>query len=185
MTSASLSSSSRKRRSDTAVIPTALSSTGNDSNKNATTTTASAMASTSSTGSTNKGGSRLRVRINRYHGVAQWAWGTKKERLDDKRDFFFLQQCLMFCSQLPYFFLMFLFLFFQGNHDPNEVCGICQSAYEGVAPGGRWPGEDCPVVWGKCSHSFHLQCVVTWLNGPTARTFDKSIVHDCVRWNAM
>ncbi|CAB9499644.1 promoting complex subunit 11 [Seminavis robusta] len=56
-----------------------------------------------------------------------------------------------------------------GNHDPNEVCGICQSAYEGVAPGGRWPGEDCPVVWGKCSHSFHLQCVVTWLNGPTAR----------------
>lgn len=62
-----------------------------------------------------------------------------------------------------------LLYFSPGNHDPNEVCGICQSAYEGVAPGGRWPGEDCPVVWGKCSHSFHLQCVVTWLNGPTAR----------------
>ena len=58
-----------------------------------------------------------------------------------------------------------------GNHDPNEVCGICQSAYEGLAPGSRWPGEDSPVVWGKCSHSFHLQCVVTWLNGPTARKY--------------
>lgn len=47
--------------------------------------------------------------------------------------------------------------------DQDEVCGICQSAYEGVAPGGKFPGDECPVVWGKCRHSFHLQCVNTWL----------------------
>ena len=45
----------------------------------------------------------------------------------------------------------------------KEVCGICQSAFEGVAPGVKYPGDECPVVWGKCGHSFHLQCVSTWL----------------------
>ena len=48
--------------------------------------------------------------------------------------------------------------------DQDEVCGICQSAFEGVAPGAKFPGDECPVVWGKCGHSFHLQCVTTWLS---------------------
>ena len=47
----------------------------------------------------------------------------------------------------------------------GEVCGICQSAFEGVAPGAKFPGDECPVVWGVCGHSFHLQCVSTWLQG--------------------
>mmetsp|Transcript_21850 Transcript_21850/g.32706 ORF Transcript_21850/g.32706 Transcript_21850/m.32706 type:complete len:142 (+) Transcript_21850:31-456(+) len=47
--------------------------------------------------------------------------------------------------------------------EEDEVCGICQSAYEGVAPGVKYPGDECPVVWGKCGHSFHIQCVTTWL----------------------
>ena len=46
----------------------------------------------------------------------------------------------------------------------DEVCGICQSAFEGVAPGVKYPGDECPVVFGKCGHAFHLQCVSTWLN---------------------
>ena len=46
----------------------------------------------------------------------------------------------------------------------DEVCGICQSAFEGVAPGIKFPGDECPVVFGKCGHAFHLQCVATWLN---------------------
>jgi hypothetical protein len=32
----------------------------------------------------------------------------------------------------------------------DEVCGICQSAFEGVAPGVKYPGDECPVVFGKC-----------------------------------
>lgn len=47
--------------------------------------------------------------------------------------------------------------------EEEDVCGICQSAYEGVAPGGKFPGDECPVVWGNCGHSFHLQCITTWL----------------------
>ena len=39
----------------------------------------------------------------------------------------------------------------------DEVCGICQSAFEGVAPGCKYPGDECPVVFGKCGHAFHLQ----------------------------
>mmetsp|Transcript_10388 Transcript_10388/g.28611 ORF Transcript_10388/g.28611 Transcript_10388/m.28611 type:complete len:142 (+) Transcript_10388:285-710(+) len=46
----------------------------------------------------------------------------------------------------------------------DEVCGICQSAYEGVAPGVKYPGDECPVVFGKCGHACHLQCITTWLN---------------------
>lgn len=48
--------------------------------------------------------------------------------------------------------------------DDDEVCGICQSAYEGVAPGAKFPGDECPVVLGRCGHCFHLQCVTTWLS---------------------
>jgi len=49
------------------------------------------------------------------------------------------------------------------NAGQDEVCGICQSPFEGVAPGVKYPGDECPVVWGKCGHSFHLQCISTWL----------------------
>lgn len=34
----------------------------------------------------------------------------------------------------------------------DEVCGICQSPFEGVAPGAKFPGDECPVVFGKCGH---------------------------------
>eukprot|EP00553_Chaetoceros_curvisetus_P011655 CAMPEP_0204642322 /NCGR_PEP_ID=MMETSP0717-20131115/51626_1 /ASSEMBLY_ACC=CAM_ASM_000666 /TAXON_ID=230516 /ORGANISM="Chaetoceros curvisetus" /LENGTH=157 /DNA_ID=CAMNT_0051663085 /DNA_START=727 /DNA_END=1200 /DNA_ORIENTATION=+ len=47
--------------------------------------------------------------------------------------------------------------------EDDDVCGICQSPYEGVTPGAKFPGDECPVVWGKCGHSFHIQCITTWL----------------------
>ena len=32
-----------------------------------------------------------------------------------------------------------------------------------MAPGVKFPGDECPVVFGKCGHAFHLQCVNAWL----------------------
>lgn len=52
--------------------------------------------------------------------------------------------------------------------DGDEVCGICQCAYEGVPPDVKYPGDECPVVWGTCKHSFHIQCIEKWL--PTRGT---------------
>ena len=49
------------------------------------------------------------------------------------------------------------------NASDGEVCGICQGSFEGCAPGVKYPGDESPVVWGKCGHPFHLQCVSTWL----------------------
>lgn len=30
--------------------------------------------------------------------------------------------------------------------DEDDVCIVCQSAFEGVAPGVKFPGDECPVV---------------------------------------
>ncbi|XP_014386715.1 PREDICTED: anaphase-promoting complex subunit 11, partial [Myotis brandtii] len=30
--------------------------------------------------------------------------------------------------------------------------------------GGKVPGDDCPLVWGQCSHCFHMHCILKWLN---------------------
>lgn len=49
--------------------------------------------------------------------------------------------------------------------EEDEVCGICQSAFEGTAPGVPYPGDECPVVFGKCSHAFHLICLQKWISG--------------------
>ena len=38
-----------------------------------------------------------------------------------------------------------------------------QVAFDGAAPGTRYPGDNCPVVWGKCAHAFHLPCITRWL----------------------
>ncbi|KAG7349824.1 anaphase-promoting complex subunit 11 RING-H2 finger-domain containing protein [Nitzschia inconspicua] len=52
----------------------------------------------------------------------------------------------------------------RGDEEEEEVCGICQSAFEGTPPGVKYPGDEAPVVFGVCGHAFHLQCVATWLN---------------------
>jgi anaphase-promoting complex subunit 11 len=53
------------------------------------------------------------------------------------------------------------------NHVPDEegdVCGICRVAYEGCCPSCKMPGDDCPLMWGQCTHVFHMHCVLKWTN---------------------
>lgn len=39
--------------------------------------------------------------------------------------------------------------------------------FDGCPPEGKYPGDDSPVVWGTCSHPFHLQCINRWLSTQT------------------
>ena len=45
----------------------------------------------------------------------------------------------------------------------EEVCGICRLAFDACCPDCSIPGDSCPPVWGKCNHSFHMHCIVKWL----------------------
>ena len=45
----------------------------------------------------------------------------------------------------------------------DEVCGICRMPFESCCPGVKFPGDDCPPVWGQCGHALHMQCLMKWL----------------------
>ena len=30
--------------------------------------------------------------------------------------------------------------------------------------GVKYPGDDCPPVWGTCGHALHMQCIMKWLD---------------------
>ena len=32
--------------------------------------------------------------------------------------------------------------------------------FETCCPGVKYPGDDCPPVWGNCGHSMHMQCIM-------------------------
>ena len=38
----------------------------------------------------------------------------------------------------------------------DDVCGICRMPYDGCPSEVKFPGDDSPVVWGVCTHAFHL-----------------------------
>ncbi|KAF9650666.1 anaphase-promoting complex subunit Apc11 [Thelephora ganbajun] len=62
-----------------------------------------------------------------------------------------------------------------GNADHDEgdgegdVCGICRVPYEGCCPTCKVPGDDCPLIWGECSHVFHMHCLLKWIGTPASK----------------
>ncbi|EAY13562.1 hypothetical protein TVAG_389590 [Trichomonas vaginalis G3] len=45
-------------------------------------------------------------------------------------------------------------------------CSICNTEFEMAAPGIKFPGDDSPIVLGRCGHAFHLQCIEKWIYRP-------------------
>ena len=95
------------------------------------------------TNNNNSNNTKLKLRIKRWHGVARWTWGVDSSLNNDHN---------------------------MGDDDgemdaddDDGICIVCQGPYEGAAPGCKYPGDECPVVWGRCGHAFHLQCVSAWL----------------------
>ncbi|KAI0825263.1 anaphase-promoting complex subunit Apc11 [Trametes gibbosa] len=55
-----------------------------------------------------------------------------------------------------------------GTNDPDDdgegdVCGICRVPFEGCCPSCKMPGDDCPLIWGECTHVFHMHCLLQWI----------------------
>ena len=50
----------------------------------------------------------------------------------------------------------------------DDVCGICRNPFDGCPPDAKFPGDDSPVVWGQCTHAFHLPCINKWLSSQQA-----------------
>ncbi|KAI0529584.1 hypothetical protein KFK09_002137 [Dendrobium nobile] len=51
----------------------------------------------------------------------------------------------------------------------DETCGICRMAFDGCCPDCKFPGDDCPLIWGACNHAFHLHCILKWVNSQTTQ----------------
>ncbi|KAI4994530.1 anaphase-promoting complex subunit 11-like [Hordeum vulgare subsp. vulgare] len=50
----------------------------------------------------------------------------------------------------------------------DETCGICRMAFDGCCTDCKFPGDDCPIIWGVCNHAFHLHCILKWVNSQTS-----------------
>ena len=48
----------------------------------------------------------------------------------------------------------------------GDVCGICHSEFERPCTGCKVAGDDCPPAWGACNHTFHMHCIMRWLEAP-------------------
>ena len=92
----------------------------------------------------------MKVTVKHWHAVAQWRWDTGNTGSDD-------------------------------TDGESDVCGICRVPFEGCCPSCKMPGDDCPLsnsfavsgtwyadpmilVWGECTHVFHLHCLLKWLS---------------------
>ncbi|KAG7284080.1 hypothetical protein NEMBOFW57_010441 [Staphylotrichum longicolle] len=53
----------------------------------------------------------------------------------------------------------------------DDVCGICQVHFDGTCPTCKYPGDDCPLLSGKCGHNFHMDC----LKSELALSIDNSV----------
>ncbi|KAH8101392.1 anaphase-promoting complex subunit 11 RING-H2 finger-domain-containing protein [Cristinia sonorae] len=53
--------------------------------------------------------------------------------------------------------------------EEGDVCGICRVAYEGCCPTCKMPGDDCPLIWGECTHVFHMHCLLKWIGTASSK----------------
>ncbi|GAA98723.1 uncharacterized protein L969DRAFT_84563 [Mixia osmundae IAM 14324] len=48
--------------------------------------------------------------------------------------------------------------------EEEDVCGICRAPFDGCCQDCKRPGDECPLMWGECSHVFHMHCILKWLS---------------------
>ncbi|KAI9197225.1 RING/U-box [Polychytrium aggregatum] len=63
----------------------------------------------------------------------------------------------------------------EGEDDDEDICGICRFPYDACCPNCKNPGDDCSLLWGECSHVFHLHCITQWLVTRDHCPMDRSV----------
>ncbi|KAL8291484.1 hypothetical protein RQP46_002462 [Phenoliferia psychrophenolica] len=93
----------------------------------------------------------MKVTVNHHHAVAVWKWELKPtknrtveggaaggaEEVEEPEE--------------------------EDDDDDDDVCGICRVSYDGCCPDCKVPGDECPLIWGECTHVFHMHCLLKWL----------------------
>ncbi|ODV75986.1 anaphase promoting complex subunit 11 [Cyberlindnera jadinii NRRL Y-1542] len=60
----------------------------------------------------------------------------------------------------------------------EEVCGICRTSFDMTCSSCKFPGDQCPLVLGVCTHRFHTHCIEKWLEVETS----KNLCPMCRQW---
>ncbi|KAG0143312.1 hypothetical protein CROQUDRAFT_31050, partial [Cronartium quercuum f. sp. fusiforme G11] len=81
----------------------------------------------------------MKVRIKNFNAVAHWRWNLSKEEEEEDEE------------------------------SEEELCGICRAPFEGCCPDCRIPGDDCPLIWGECTHIFHMHCLLKWISEESSK----------------
>ncbi|WRT63295.1 uncharacterized protein IL334_000200 [Kwoniella shivajii] len=100
----------------------------------------------------------MKVTIHSCHSVAYWKWDISSDEphklhhlvdLEDLENGYLNDE--------------------DDDDDDEEVCGICQNAFEGCCPECKVPGDDCPLIWGECTHVFHMHCLLKWIDTESSK----------------
>ncbi|BEI82599.1 hypothetical protein CcaverHIS002_0304670 [Cutaneotrichosporon cavernicola] len=90
----------------------------------------------------------MKVTINALRPIAVWKWDTSTE---------------------PHKLYHYSTGGIMDDDDEDEECGICRLAFESCCPSCKMPGDDCPLIWGTCTHVFHMHCLLKWLDTDQSR----------------
>ncbi|ODN89664.1 anaphase-promoting complex subunit 11 [Cryptococcus wingfieldii CBS 7118] len=88
----------------------------------------------------------MKLKIESYNAVAYWKWDVSTE-----------PHKLYHAASADGGGIM------DDDDDDEEVCGICQAPFESTCPDCKVPGDDCPLIWGECTHVFHMHCLLKWI----------------------
>ncbi|KZT58798.1 RING/U-box [Calocera cornea HHB12733] len=84
----------------------------------------------------------MKVTVKQWNAVAYWKWDTGSTTEADPNP---------------------------DEDAEDDVCGICRVSFEGCCPTCKMPGDDCPLIWGQCTHVFHMHCLLKWLNTASSK----------------
>ncbi|KAK6904788.1 anaphase-promoting complex subunit 11 [Kwoniella mangroviensis CBS 10435] len=105
----------------------------------------------------------MKITIHSYHSVAYWKWDISSDephKLHNHLDLDDIENGYINPDDPATM---------EDDDEDDEVCGICQNAFEGCCPECKVPGDDCPLIWGECTHVFHMHCLLKWIDTESSK----------------